>query len=491
MLGESGRVQTGAKLPRQPRIAPVLAFKTLYCYIREYLTFLKVPSAFECRALFSSNISTKTLKMTKHPRANNPTMTSRALLSLITSETPSHVALLQSFAQAPSPNPPGDTTVAAGVLTKYLNSHSIATETIAPQPTMPNIVTEFICGDPTGPRLLLNGHIDVFPAGDTTDWPRDPWSGEIVNGRLHGRGTVDMKAGTTASVIAYRYLYDHRQFLKGSVLLCAVSDEETGGKYGTKFLLEKERFKGDCMINAEPGGTNTIRFAEKGTLRLTFTVRTQGAHGAHVHRSANAIRIAAKLIVELAAVEEILPEVSKELREYMQRREVIEAVDEANGKGAAELMLKVTLNIGVIEGGTKVNVIPSKCVFEADIRLPIGLDRSKVLCVINNILASYPEVSLEVQEAASNPSSASDYQHPMVGILARNAEKIVGRKPVAIPSLGASDCKFYRYKDIPAFVFGISPETMAGKDESVDIEEFLKVVKTHVLTAWEYLGGEM
>jgi acetylornithine deacetylase/succinyl-diaminopimelate desuccinylase-like protein len=65
-----------------------------------------------------------------------------------------------------------------------------------------------------------------------------------------------------------------------------------------------------------------------------------------------------------------------------------------------------------------------------------------------------------------------------------------GKKPVAIPSLGATDCKFWRYHGVPAYVFGVSPETMAARDESVSVEEFLTVVKTHALAAWEYLGGK-
>jgi succinyl-diaminopimelate desuccinylase len=221
--------------------------------------------------------------------------------------------------QAPSPNPPGDTRAAAEVIRNFLEAKGIIPEVIAPKEHMPNIVHDFQCADPNGPRLILNGHIDVFPVGDSApDWPRDPWSGEISNGRLHGRGTVDMKAGTAASVIVYTYLYQHRFHLKGSLGLCAVSDEETGGKFGSRFLLDQgERFRGDCMINAEPGGLNTIRFGEKGSLRLTFTVRTEGAHGAYTHRSKSATRIAAALIGELAAVEEIVPKLDKGLEEYM------------------------------------------------------------------------------------------------------------------------------------------------------------------------------
>lgn len=298
-----------------------------------------------------------------------------------------------------------------------------------------------------------------------------------------------MKAGTAASIIAYSYIYKFRGFLKGSIALCAVSDEETGGKWGTRYLLDDEKWRGDCVIDGEPGGIGTIRFAEKGTLRLEFVVRTEGAHGAYLHRSKSATRIAARLINELGVIEDIVPDLEPGLKEYMKRADVRDSIDVAMGVGAADIMLVPTLNVGTIRGGLKVNMIPDNCVFEADIRLPMGLKAEEVMDVIHELLKKYPEASVEIQEAASNPAAFCAHDHLMVDILARQAEKFTGKKPVAIPSLGATDCKFYRYRDIPAYVFGVSPESMAARDESVSVDEFLTVVKTHTLTAWEYLGG--
>ena len=137
-------------------------------------------------------------------------MNSQTLLKAIEADEASHISFLQSFTPAVSPNPPGARRLAADVIIKYLHFHGITPEIIAPQASMPNIVSDFTCGTPTGPRLIMNGHIDIFPVGDGSDWPRSPWSGEISQGRLHGRGTVDMKAGTAASVIAYSYLYQYR-----------------------------------------------------------------------------------------------------------------------------------------------------------------------------------------------------------------------------------------------------------------------------------------
>lgn len=65
-----------------------------------------------------------------------------------------------------------------------------------------------------------------------------------------------------------------------------------------------------------------------------------------------------------------------------------------------------------------------------------------------------------------------------------------GEKVHAIPSLGATDCKHYRYLGIPTYVYGVSPNTMASRDENVDLDEFMKVVKVHAAAVWDYLGGD-
>jgi len=126
-------------------------------------------------------------------------------------------------------------------------------------------------------------------------------------------------------------------------------------------------------------------------------------------------------------------------------------------------------------------MIPDKCVFEADIRLPIGLKADQVMEVIHGIVGRYPEATVEMQKAASNSAVACSHNHPMVKILARNTELVAGKRPLAILSIGATDCKFWRYNEVPAYVFGVSPQTMATRNESVSVDEFLAVVKTHVL----------
>ena len=102
---------------------------------------------------------------------------------------------------------------------------------IAPNEAMPNIVATFKARKP-GRHLALNGHIDVFPVGAGAGWTQQPWGGELVDGRIYGRGACDMKAGTSASIFTYVFLHRIRERLKGRLTMTAVSDEETFGPWG-------------------------------------------------------------------------------------------------------------------------------------------------------------------------------------------------------------------------------------------------------------------
>lgn len=207
------------------------------------------------------------------------------LLEALASTADEQTRLLQSFVQAASPNPPGNTVAAAQVLVKYLSEHGITAEVVEAQPGLQNVVSDFQGSAGPGPRVVLNGHIDVFPVPeDTSGWDRDPWSGDLEGGRIHGRGVVDMKSGTASLVVAYAALFAHREHIRGSVALCAVADEETGGRWGTQHLIKEDRNRwgGDVMLSAEPTG-HTVRFSEKGTLRMSGSVTTRGALGAYLN----------------------------------------------------------------------------------------------------------------------------------------------------------------------------------------------------------------
>jgi len=401
----------------------------------------------------------------------------------IEEERPQLIEFLQDFVRAKSPNPPGDTREAAQVITHYLGHHGLPHRVIAPQETMPNIVGSFE-GGALGRHLVLNGHIDCFPVGEGHGWTQDPWGGAIVAGKLYGRGAADMKTGTTASIMTYRLLHRIKDRLKGRLTLTCVSDEETFGPWGARYLMENHpEVHGDCLLNGEPGSPYSIRFGEKGPLWLEFTVRTPGAHGAYTHYSKSATKLALQLAHDLEAVTLIEPEVSDNIRTALEQG--TGAMETAMGAGAAATVSQVTLNIGTIRGGLKVNMVPGECVFEADIRLPVGVEKSQVLDRVAEVLSHYPEATM--RETQFSPPSWCDPNGDMVEILQRNVRALKGFVPIPIVSLGGTDARLWRYRGIPAYVYGPFPRGMGSTDEHVEIEEFLHVARVHVLSAYDYL----
>lgn len=410
------------------------------------------------------------------------------ILAWIDAERDALLGFFSEFLQAASPNPPGDTRAAVGVMQRWLAKQGLDCRLVAPQETMPNLVASFEGALP-GRHLVLNGHVDVFPAAPAEPGGRDPFSGAIENGRIYGRGAADMKCGTSAAMITFGLLSRLRDRLKGRLTLTAVSDAETGGRWGTRYLVETMpgEVLGDCCLNGEPSGIETVRFADKGTLRITFEARTKGGHGAYPHLSPSATKIVCALAQELLVLEAIEPELPEAIRELLARPEVIAATDKSLGEGAAAIVPRVTVNIGVLEGGLKVNVLPGSCQMQVDIRMPPGMTKERIMREIEPILARYPEVTMSEHVHHSYPSSACDPEGEMVGIIQGNVEALQGFRPVPIVSLGGSDARYWRWKGVEAYLYGPSPRTMGQRDENITVEEFFHIVRTHALSAYDYL----
>jgi succinyl-diaminopimelate desuccinylase len=397
------------------------------------------------------------------------------------------VRFLSAFVAIPSPNPPGDTRDAAQFLADRLRSEGVPTEIRSAKDHLPNVVGVFD-GARLGRHLVLNGHIDVFPVGPAEPWSRDPWSGAVEDGRVHGRGVVDMKCGTAASVWSYIYLHRLRDRLAGRLALTCVSDEETGGTWGTKWLIETypDEFRGDCVLNGEPSVPSMIRFGEKGTLRVVFEIDTPGAHAAYTHQSDNAIRIAADLIRDLYGLEGMAFEQDEAVRRAIEASGP--AIDRGLGAGASGILNRVTVSPGVIQGGLKINMLPGHCRIEVDIRLPVGLTHAAVMGEVERILARYPAAHMTPVWTHSSEPSVCDPEHEMVAILKRTVRELGREEPVAAVSLGATDAKHWRHRGVPAYIYGCTPNNMAKADEWVDVEEYLHVVRTHALAAAAYFG---
>jgi succinyl-diaminopimelate desuccinylase len=412
------------------------------------------------------------------------------LLSRIAARREELIGLLQGFVRTPTANPPGQTRDGAAYLEGFLRAQGLPYRVTAPIPDMPNLVASFDTGR-AGPHLVLNGHIDVFPPGSDALWRHgSPWSGVIDNGRLYGRGSADMKCGTIASFAAYALLYEQRDRLSGRLTLTAVSDEETGGKWGTGYLFahHRDEVAGDCCLNGEPSSAHTVRYGEKTAFWLVFRIRTRGAHGAYVHMSQSATKIATRLMAALERVTDVRPDMPEAVARNLADAAVRTALEEGLGRGAADLVSQVTLNIGMIEGGLKTNMIPSECRLEADIRLPVGVSKARMRSQVEGIVKDFPEVSVEEVSNVNDEANWCDPEGPMLRLIQDAAQRVTGIRPLPVITLAGTDARYWRQSGVPAYVYGCSPDLMGTYDEAVGIEEFLNVVRVHALAAAAYLA---
>lgn len=407
------------------------------------------------------------------------------LLERMRSDRDAIIKLVQDMVRIPSENPPGDTTRLYAFVADYLEQRGLDFQTVDPQPHLPNMVATLQGSEP-GRYLILNGHLDTFPGGDPAFWSDDPFSGSVRDGKLFGRGVIDMKAGTAASILTYAYLAEISSEFAGKLTLTLVSDEETGGEWGSRYLVDNvPDVLGDCLINGEPSTAGTIRFGEKGPLWVRLKVNTPGGHGAYTHLSNNAIIEAAGIINDLNSLTSLPVAMPFEVEARVDAAR--EAIDAALGVGATDIIKSVTVNIGVIDGGVKMNVIASECVVEVDMRCPIGLSSDELLQAFREVISGRDGVSLEIDQKTE--PNWCDPGHEMIEILQRNAEFVRGIRPLPGVSIGGTDCRFWREKGIPAYVYGPTPHNMGAPDEFVTLDDLFGTVHVHVLSAFDYLSN--
>ncbi len=400
---------------------------------------------------------------------------------------PDVVTLCAELVRVPSDNPPGDTGPIADLIEARLRpSAEIACRRVVAKPPAVNLLAK-LEGARAGRHLVINGHLDTFPVGDTKGWTQDPLGGAVVGNRLYGRGAADMKAGLAVAVMTLLLLAKHRDALAGELTLALVGDEETGGRWGTQYLLANVPDSvGDAMLSADAGSPDVLRFGEKGQLWIEVEASGKSHHGAHVHLGRNAIEAllpALDRLLRLRALECPIPaEIRAAIDAASSRSEAV------SGVGETAALKQITVNLGVIQGGISVNLIPDSARARADIRFPPGLTVKQVVAEIERLIGGLPDVRFSV--LAGTEPNWTDPDHEIIRRAALNAEAFLGTAPARNMRLGFSDSRFYRYRGIPAVVYGPVPHGMGGADEHVTLEDLAAVFYVHAMTAFDYLAAE-
>ena len=315
------------------------------------------------------------------------------------------------------------------------------------------------------PKLLYNGHIDVVPPGD--GWTHDPFGGEVINGKMYGRGAADMKSGVASMIASIEAIVKSDTKLNGDLILTAVADEETGSVYGTRHLIETG-LKADMAVVSEPTDLR-VEIANKGILWAEVTTHGSGAHASRPHLGVNAID---------------------------KMREVMDALENVKLEGRNELfdVPQPVLSVTTIKGGTKINVIPDRCSIELDRRLLPGEYPDKALRDITDAIEAArskdPQLKTSIKIIEEWPPMETSPEEPIVKSLVDSVHSVTGVQPRLYGKAAGTDASWLvRDAKIPTPLFGPGdPRFSHTPDESVDLEKVVIAGKVFVMLATSVLG---
>ncbi len=418
-----------------------------------------------------------------------------ALLALLLPSLPLHAApaatapklseaagWLQQYLRIDTSNPPGNERRGADFLAGLLRREGIAARIVETPDGRASLWARLSSPASGGRAVLLLHHMDVVPAGP--GWSVPPFAGAVRDGYLWGRGALDDKSLGVAQLAALVDLQRRRLPLARDVIFLAVPDEENGGPRGTAWLLAQhpELFQGVEGVIGEGGRTQTgaggkvlwweIEVAQKRPLWLEVSTSGRGGHGAGLNPdSANH-----QLVQGLARLLGAPPRwrVSPPVRDYCRAiaplqndywRRVfanVDAVVTPSGPkeflmpGMANLFLD-TVQVTVLRGGERINVIPKTAAARIDVRLLPDTDAKAFLANVKRLLGPGFDVKVLVTSPPAPPS-------PAAGRLYRAMERTLKPAAPVVPTFiaGITDSRYFRERSIPAY--GLSPFKLGPED---------------------------
>jgi acetylornithine deacetylase/succinyl-diaminopimelate desuccinylase-like protein len=424
--------------------------------------------------------------------------------------------VLQRLVRFNTVNPPGNERSAIEYLDGYLRDAGFETEVLAAVDERPNLVAT-LGGASDGPTLLYLGHVDTVLA-DASEWRHDPWSGDVADGYLWGRGALDMKSQVAAEAVAGAALARGGwRPARGALKLVFVSDEETGGDIGARWLTENHPDKVRCDMLLNEGGGEVFEYAgrrrygvccaEKGIFRFKLTAAGAAGHASLPKTGDNAL-------LKLGPVLEKLARSDASYLVTDAPAALLRGIGEDPSDPAAavrrmaelepalvplfEPMLGVTLTPTMAHASDKINVIPSRASLKIDCRVPPGFGEDEARKRIAEVLGEHAD-ELQVEFTETVVGNASELESPLMDAIERwitgndpGAETV----PVILP--GFSDSRWFRDAFPDCVAYGFFPQRhmsvleagplVHNADERIDVRDLGFAAGFYADLARELLG---
>ena len=379
------------------------------------------------------------------------------------------VEFLQQLIRVPTDTPPGNNAPHAERTAELLRAFGFEAEKFpVPEAEVKaygmESITNLIVRRPyleNGKTVALNAHGDVVPPGE--GWTKDPYGGEIENGKIYGRASAVSKCDFASFTFAVRALESLGLPLKGAVELHFTYDEEFGGEMGPGWLLQHGLTKPDLMIAA--GFSYEVVTAHNGCLQMEVTVYGMMAHAAIPDTGIDALQGAVHVLNALYA-------------QNAQYKKVTSSV---------EGIKHPYLNVGRIEGGTNTNVVPGKVSFKLDRRMipeenPVEVEAA-IRKVILDAAAECVGIKIDIKRLLlANSMRPLPGNKPLVDAIQKHGKALFGE---SIPAMGTplyTDVRLYAEAGIPGVIYGAGPRTVLESnakraDEHLTLEDLRRATK--------------
>ena len=394
------------------------------------------------------------------------------------------VNYLQALVQVPTDTPPGNNAPHAERTAELLHGFGFEAEKHAvPEWALKEYgmasITNLIVRRPYGnggPTIALNAHGDVVPPGE--GWTHDPYSGEVVDGKLYGRASAVSKSDFATYTFAVRALESLQAKLRGAVELHFTYDEEFGGELGPGWLLRNKLTKPDLLLAA--GFSYQVVTAHNGCLQMEVTVHGKMAHAAIPDTGVDALQGAVAILNAL----------------YHQNTLYKQLTSKVAG------ITHPYLNVGRIEGGTNTNVVPGKVVLKLDRRMIPEENPAEVEATIRRVIAeaaaefnkSFPGISVQIKRLLlANALQPLAGNQPLVDALQRHGLAVFG-EPIPISGTPLyTDVRLYGEAGVPAAIYGAGPRTVFESnakraDEHLVLEDLRRATKVVARTLFDLLA---